>query len=408
MLAIKNNLMASNAARHLGTSYSSLQQSVERLSSGLRINSAKDDAAGMAVSELIRADVAQLSQASRNGQDAVSMLQTSEGALGVDDDILVRMKELAEQASTGSYSAAQRSIMNEEYNQLADQITSIAQSTTFNGTSLLDGSTTSIDFHMGSNAITFTASNMDADHIAGGASIKSSSATAQILSHGTKYVASASDVYVAGSEIDAASTKNIKLNYAGKGAVTVDLSAYDATGATLNQVVAAINTAATGAGYTSPIAFASYDTDYGAYRLQLKGYDAGAGKTFAFTSDASTLAAFDNTNDFNETQAAAAAGANDLTTTTGAAQALTTINTAIETKDTYRAKLGYYMNRLQDAVSVLDIQSENLSQAQARISNVDVATEMATMTQSQVLAQAGVAMLAQANQMPQMALKLLG
>ena len=85
MLAIKNNLMAANAARHLGSSYNSLQQSVERLSSGLRINGAKDDAAGMAVSELIRADVAQMRQAGRNGQDAVSMLQTSEGALGVVD-----------------------------------------------------------------------------------------------------------------------------------------------------------------------------------------------------------------------------------------------------------------------------------------------------------------------------------
>ncbi|MCY2925081.1 MAG: flagellin, partial [Planctomycetota bacterium] len=162
MLAIKNNLMAANAARHLGTSYSALQQSVERLSSGLRINSAKDDAAGMAVSELIRADVAQLQQAARNGQDAVSMLQTSEGALGVVDDTLVRMKELAEQAATGSYSTAQRQIMNEEYNQLAEEISRVAQSTSFNGTNLLDGSTASVDFHLGSGAITFTASNMDA------------------------------------------------------------------------------------------------------------------------------------------------------------------------------------------------------------------------------------------------------
>ncbi|MCY2932033.1 MAG: flagellin, partial [Planctomycetota bacterium] len=154
--------------------------------------------------------------------------------------------------------------------------------------------------------------------------------------------------------------------------------------------------------------FAAYDSSYGAYRLQLKGYEAGAGNTFAFTSDATTVAAFDAGADFNETQAAAAAGANDLTTTVGAAQALDTISHAIETKDTYRAKLGYYMNRLQSAVSVLDIQAENLSQAQSRISDVDVATEMAAMTRNQVLAQAGVAMLSQANQMPQMALKLLG
>ena len=409
MLAIKNNLMAANAARHLGTSYSSLQQSVERLSSGLRINSAKDDAAGMAVSELIRADVAQLQQAARNGQDAVSMLQTSEGALGVVDDTLVRMKELAEQAATGSYSTAQRQIMNEEYNQLAEEISRVAQSTSFNGTNLLDGSTASVDFHLGSGAITFTASNMDAAHIAAGGSIQSSSATAQILQAGSKYVASASDTYVDASEIDAgAGTVNLKFNYATKGAVTVDLTAFDATGVSLNGLVQAINTAATGAGYTSPVAFAAYDASYGAYRLELKGYDAGAGKTFAFTSDATTIASLDNPGAYNQTQAAAASGANDLTTTAGAAQALNTVSTAIETKDTYRAKLGYYMNRLQSATSVLNIQAENLSQAQSRISDVDVATEMAAMTRNQVLAQAGVAMLSQANQMPQMALKLLG
>ncbi|MCY2932034.1 MAG: flagellin, partial [Planctomycetota bacterium] len=255
MLAIKNNLMAANAARHLGTSYNSLQQSVERLSSGLRINGAKDDAAGMAVSELIRADVAQTRQASRNGQDAVSMLQTSEGALGVVDDILVRMKELAEQAATGSYSTAQRTIMNEEYNQLAEEITHVATSTTFNGTSLLDGTSASIDFHLGSGAISFTTSNMDAAHIAAGGSIKSSAATAPVLDHATKYVASAGDTYVDASEIDAgAGNVNIKLNYATKGAVTVDLTAYDATGISLNGLVQEINAAATTAGYTSPIA----------------------------------------------------------------------------------------------------------------------------------------------------------
>ncbi len=409
MLAIKDNLMAQNAARHLGTNYNALSKSVERLSSGLRINGAKDDAAGLAVSEMVRADVAQLGQASRNAQDAVSMLQTAEGAMGVMDDILVRMKELAEQASTGSYSTQQRTIMNEEYNQLAEEITRVAQSTTFNGTSLLDGTTASTSFHLGSGAINFTATNVDADHIAAGASIKSQSATAQTIQHGTKYVASASDEYIAAGDLLAAGDINIKFNYAGKGAITVDLTAYDATGISLNTLVQEINSAAAAdVDYTSPVAFAAYDSDYGAYRLQFKGFDAGAGKTFTFTQDASTVAGFDVVGDFNQTQAAAAAGANDLTTTGGAASALTTITTAIETKDTYRAKLGYYMNRLEAATSILDIQAENLSTAESRISDVDVATEMAAMTRNQVLAQAGISMLAQANSMPQMALKLLG
>jgi flagellin len=409
MLAIRNNMMADNAARHLGNSYNSLSKSVERLSSGLRINGAKDDAAGLAVRELVRADIAQLRQASRNAQDAVSMLQTAEGAMGVMDDILVRMKELAEQAATGSYSFEQRTIMNEEYNQLAEEITRIATSTTFNGVSLLDGTTASTSFHLGTGSLDFTATNVQATAIAKGNSILSSSATAQIINHGTKYVASAADEYIAADDLLAAGDINIKFNYAAKGDIVVDLTAYDATGISLNQLVQAINAkAALDADYTSPVAFATYDSDYGAYRLQFKGFEAGAGKTFVFTQDLTTVAGFDLLADFNETQAAAAAGANDLTTTAGAADALNTITDAIETKDTYRAKLGYYMNRLEAAVSIMDIQAENLAVAESRISDVDVATEMAAMTRNQVLAQAGISMLAQANSMPQMALKLLG
>jgi flagellin len=108
MLVIKNNLMAENAARYLSLSYDSLGQSIERLSSGLRINSAKDDAAGLAVRELMRADIAVLRQGARNASDGISMLQTMEGAMSTIDQLLVRMKELAEQASTGSYSSQQK------------------------------------------------------------------------------------------------------------------------------------------------------------------------------------------------------------------------------------------------------------------------------------------------------------
>src|SRR5512147_1924764 len=132
MLAIKNNIMAGNAARHLGKAYDSLSKSVERLSSGLRINGAKDDAAGLAVRELVRADVAVLKQGSRNVADGISLLQTMEGAMAVIDSALIRMKELAEQAATGSYSSSQRTIMNNEFQQMAAEITRIAGDTKFN------------------------------------------------------------------------------------------------------------------------------------------------------------------------------------------------------------------------------------------------------------------------------------
>jgi flagellin len=269
MLAIKNNMMAASAARYLGQSYDALATSVERLSSGLRINSASDDAAGMAVRELMRADIAVLEQGTRNAQDGVSMLQTMEGAMQVIDNLLVRMQELAEQAATGSYSSAQRAIMDNEFDEMANEIERIATATDFNGINMLDSSA-AVSIHFG-------------------------------------------------GETDLIEVEGSKMTKAGLG----------------------IN-------------------------------------------------------------------ALSVTTAASARTALTTLDSAINIKDTARAKFGYMINRLESTGEVLGIQSENLSTAESRISDVDVATEMATLTRNQVLSQAGTAMLAQANSIPQMALTLLG
>jgi len=152
MLAIKNNIMAANAARHLGSSYDSLAKSVERLSSGLRINSAKDDAAGLAVRELMRADIGVLQQASRNALDGISMVQTFEGAMQTVDDLLVRMKQLAEQAATGSYSDAQRTIMDNEFDELAAEIDRIAGAVAFNSNYLLNSAGAEIAIQVGDSS----------------------------------------------------------------------------------------------------------------------------------------------------------------------------------------------------------------------------------------------------------------
>ena len=271
MLVIKNNLMSWNAARHLGRNYDALAQSVQRLSSGLRINSAKDDAAGLAVRELMRADVAVIKQGSRNAMDGISMLQTMEGAMASIDDALIRMKELAEQAATGSYSTSQRNIMNAEFQQMSAEITRIARGTTFNSIEMLNSAASS-----SSNAII---------HFGVGSSITVGS------------------VDVKASALGIASTS--------------------------------------------------------------------------------------------------------LTSTTNAASALNSVTTAITRKDSARASFGYMMNRLQSTSQVLDIQAENLMASESRISDVDVATEMAALTKNQVLSQAGISMLSQANSMPQMALTLL-
>ena len=272
MLAIKNNIMAANAARNLGVSYDNLAKSVERLSSGLRINSAKDDAAGLAVRELMRAEIAVLQQGARNAMDGISMLQTFEGAMGTMDEVLVRMKQLAEQASTGSYSSDQRTIMNNEFREMAAEINRIAGATAFNGNTLLNS---------------------------------------------------------------AAATVSIQF-----GAGTID-----------NVDIIGCNMTSSGLSINS--------------------------------------------------------GAASISTASAAQSALATIAAAITAKDTARARFGYKMNRLESTISVINNQAENLMAAESRISDVDVATEMANMTRTQVLAQAGVAMLAQANTVPQMALSLL-
>jgi len=262
--------MSVNAARHLGNSYNALAKSVERLSSGLRINSAKDDAAGLAVRELMRGDIAVIQQGVRNAQDGISMLQTMEGAMATIDDALVRMQQLAEQAATGSYSTAQRSIMDNEFNEMRVEIDRVAESTEFNDIKMLDNSAT-VSFHFGKLAT--------------------------------------DNISVTGSNVTSAS------------------SGLNITGLSIDNV-------------------------------------------------------------------------------TNAKAALTTLDLAIITKDTARGKFGYKMNRLEGAISVLNIQAENLMAAESRISDVDVATEMAAMTRNQVLAQAGISMLAQANATPQMVLKL--
>lgn len=270
MLAIKSNIMAENAARHLGTSYDSLSQSIERLSSGLRINSAKDDAAGLAVRELMRADIAVIKQGARNAMDAISMLQTMEGAMATIDEALIRMKELAEQAATGSYSSQQRTIMNNEFEQMIAEIDRIATTTTFNSINMLNSASGTNTIHFGENS-------------------------------------------------------------------SIDISSVDV-------------------------------------RTSALGVDSGTAS---------------------------------ISSASNAQTALGLLNTAIQRKDSARASMGYMMNRLESTNQVLNIQAENMMTAESRVSDVDVATEMAALTRNQVLSQAGVAMLGQANTMPNMALSLL-
>ena len=278
MIGVNTNTTSLMAQRHLNSTNKSLQGNIAKLSSGFRINSAADDAAGLAVSEEMKSDIRSLGQASRNANDAVSMVQTAEGSLGQVHDILGRMRELSVQANSDGINDEQRAHVNTEFQALVAEIGDISSQTKFNGTSLLDG-TLSANFQVG---------------------------------------------------IESTDTLNIAV---GQSFAAVDLE--DATG----------------------------------------------------------------TNNL--------AGVN-LSTTAGAADAMAVLDNAISVVSETRAGLGASQNRLESKIENLSVAGENLSAANSRIRDVDVASEMASMTKNQILMQAGSSMLAQANSLPQTALSLLG
>ncbi|MDK2955828.1 MAG: flagellin [Desulfovibrionales bacterium] len=296
-LVINHNLMAMNAARNLNNSYDALSVSTRRLSSGLRIDNASDDAAGLAVRELMRADITSLHQGVRNANDAISMIQTADGALSVIDEKLIRMKELATQASTGTYTSAQRMIIDSEYQAMASEITRIANATDFNGINLLNGNLSGASSDHDGSTLTPT----------GPAKIHFGTAND-----------SAEDYYY----------------------VSIDNSTASAFGLGLG--------------------------------------------------------------------AASTATGRSISTQELAQNALTALTDAIVSKDQIRANLGALQNRLENTITNLEIQGENLSAAESRISDVDVSTEMTEFVRQQILTQSAVSMLSQANSLPQMALSLIG
>ncbi|PKN41077.1 MAG: flagellin [Deltaproteobacteria bacterium HGW-Deltaproteobacteria-18] len=304
-LVINHNLMAMNSARNLSNSYSNLATSTRRLSSGLRVGTAADDAAGLAIRELMRADIASLNQGVRNANDAISMIQTADGALQVIDEKLIRMKELATQAATGTYGSDQRLIIDSEYQAMASEITRIANATDFNGIYLLNGNLSSSYQN---------AAEWRLDH--SGAGLQSRGA--------------------------------LKIHF--------------------------------GTGNDS-------SEDY--YYIAIG------------NSTASALGVG------NQSDRSISSAGFSISTQQGAQEALDAINTAIISKDKIRASLGSLQNRLENTITNLTIQAENLQAAESRISDVDVAQEMTEFVRNQILTQSAVAMLAQANQLPQMAMQLM-
>lgn len=311
-LTINTNVASLNAQRNLGKSQGALNKSMQRLSSGLRINSAKDDAAGLAISDRMTAQIRGLNQATRNANDAISMSQTAEGALQESTNILQRMRELAVQSSNDTNTSADRASLNSEVSQLLSEIDRIAGTTSFNGQTLLaggfSGSGNGAVFQVGANSGQTITVNIGAANQ---------------------------------SALGLAGTTSTNVNVTASGVL---IGSTTASGVSTSVVVTAVS-----------------------------------GTTGL------------NVNTFSAAQ-----------------NAITTIDSAINTIDTIRGGLGAVQNRFESTISNLQNVAENLTSARSRILDADIAQETSSMTKMNILQQAGVSILAQANQAPQLALSLLG
>jgi flagellin len=377
---INSNVMSLNAQRNLSTSGSQLATSLQRLSSGLRINGAKDDAAGLAISQRFTAQIRGLGAAMRNAQDAVSLTQTAEGALGSVQSNLQRMRELAVQASNGTNTQADRNALNNEYTQLKDEIQRVAEQTKFAGASLLNGSFSAV-FQVGANV---------------GESITISSiANVQVAALGGSYTRFEGSV--------SASSLTDFANAISAGGVTIegtDIGAIAAAGSAqerAGQLVEAINrvSSTTGVG-------ASYNSASGDLTLTKNG----SAIVVAGSANSATEAGWANGNVGSSTTTTGVNGTS-LSSFTNAQAAIGMLDAAITSVSTSRASVGAFQSRFESAISNLMTTTENLTASRSRIMDADFAEETAKLTRAQVLQQAGVAMLSQANAVPQNVLSLL-
>ena len=505
---INSNLNSLNAQRNLSANQASLSTSMQRLSSGLRINSAKDDAAGLGIAERFTAQIRGVNQAARNANDGISLAQTAEGALGAASTILQRVRELAVQSANATNSSSDRAALNAEVNQLTSELDRIAKSTQFNGQNILDGSFTSATFQVGANAnqtITATSANFSTnkygnnrigsqaattaggagDLVMGTASLGTTMATATaavasaIVQDTTFQVNGASgsatigvnagdsaktvaaninakttmtgvtasartEIDATGFSTDASYTLQVtsdnttapvvisftvgaannadglaaaisafndktsqtgvtaKLNTAGSGITLTNASGNDILignqSVAANTITVGTVTATGSVGAAPGAANSAYVT--GALTLD-------SDKTFGTVNAAPGAA---GTSFFTGTSAASQLqGANtlDVSTVDSATRTLATVDSALSAVNGQRASFGALQSRFETTISNLQTTSENLSASRSRIQDADFAMETANLSRAQILQQAGTAMVAQANQLPQGVLSLL-
>ncbi|WP_028317374.1 flagellin [Desulfobulbus elongatus] len=492
-LTINTNVASLNAQRNLGRSQGDLATSMERLSSGLRINSAKDDAAGLAISDRMTSQIRGLNQAARNANDGISLAQTAEGAMQESTNILQRIRELAVQAANATNSAADRAALQAEVNQLKAEMNRIAQSTTFNGLKILDGTFVSQQFQVGPNpneVIGFSIKSMAADDLgryyhkgvnttanqgtgssaaANAAPVTTNTIAGQTLTiNGSKGVGTVT--FAAGST--AWDIANLVTNSASMTGVTATarteatLSGLSANGivtltlgsggntATINAAVSTtdlselasvINDQSGTTGVTAvaegdkitlvqaegkDIEISNFTHSTGGATIDVTGADGNAEELTSGSTDSTRVAGIVefSSQDSYTISSSVAAGAGsilseaantniiasfeaitaiDISNIQGANDALKIVDSALGKIDAQRGDLGAIQNRFESTISNLQNVAENLTAARSRIMDADIAQETSEMTKNNILQQAGVAILTQANQTPQLALQLL-
>ena len=389
MTTINTNVMSMTAQRNLSSSANSLATSMQRLSSGLRVNSAKDDAAGLAISERMNSQVRGLNVAARNANDGISLAQTAEGALGKVGDMLQRMRELAVQSANASNNSDDRKALQSEVTQLRQEIDRVAKTTAFNGTKLLDGSFANATFQVGANA---------GEGIAIESIVSAKSDTlGETPVHMTAQINNAADP-VAPAVLASMAAGTLKVDDASGTAVDLGPIGEATTGAQRSQqIVDAINAK-------------SSDTGVFARELAAGGYeifsdrDLTAATTFGAAFTAAATGAPGDT-----APPATLRNLSDVSIESfGDSQiALKVIDKAIDAINSSRADLGALQSRFENAVANINIAGENISAARGRIVDADFAKETSSLSRAQILQQAGTAMVAQANQAPQGVLSLL-
>ncbi|MED1603082.1 flagellin [Alkalihalophilus marmarensis] len=421
-MIINNNIPALNTYRQMGVNQAGAQNSMEKLASGLRINRAGDDAAGLAISEKMRAQVRGLDQASRNAQDGISMIQTAEGALQETHSILQRMRELATQAANDTNVEVDRGEIQKEMNQLTSEINRIGNTTEFNTQKLLDGG------KGGTLSVGVPDTGVDATD----ASTISFEITKNLVAgqtvtvNGTEYTAindgegsgaagaPGATQFVIGADENATATNLAGQIDAGALSASASSGSITVTRATSDEAITVeLGGSPAGGKFTSNFQIGANQgqsmtisiEDMRSVALGISGtadYDSsaeGAVENAAFTSENTVSNGTNNT---------AVERALDVSSHESAAAAIKVINNAIESVSAQRSELGAFQNRLDHTISNLGNSAENIQAAESRIRDVDMAREVMEMTKNNILSQASQAMLAQANQAPQAVLQLLG